>query len=116
MAQIREIRGPDLSVSLVRVREEFVAGRTDYYNAVGLSCDFEQAMFSSVVIFYFEGMGAVRVDDTGTYFFTSKAGVRVPLWAGFIGSAETKVEHESEPASDADSTDYTYRLKFGYEW
>jgi len=112
--------GPDTTLhgelSLIRVREEFSGGGSEYYNGIALNCDFEQSLFSNVITFYAEGTGAVKIDDTGTYFLISKVGVRVPLWAGFIGSAETKIEHESEPASEAESTDYTYRLKFGYEW
>ncbi|WP_295884650.1 DUF481 domain-containing protein [uncultured Thiohalocapsa sp.] len=46
----------------------------------------------------------------------ARTGFRVPLIAGFVGSMEYEIDHDSRPAVEAKTTDETVRLKLGYEW
>jgi hypothetical protein len=48
--------------------------------------------------------------------WSSWTGLRVPLVAGVVASAELELEYDGEPAEDADKVDTTLRFKLGYRW
>ena len=50
------------------------------------------------------------------WFFKSWTGFRIPLGKGIQASAEYKLEHDSQPVNENDSTETTIRLKLGYRW
>lgn len=55
-------------------------------------------------------------EDLGAFLFESKTGLKMPLIANIIGSAEVEYDHNAEPAPGAKKDDTIYRFKIGYSW
>jgi putative salt-induced outer membrane protein YdiY len=103
-------------VGAVLVRADYIVEPDDTYWGPGWNIVFDKFVFSDLLQFYHEQMGLLDAKDTGHWLWTSWTGLRVPLFGGLVGSAEAKIEYDSDPFEDTEGTQTTYRLKLGYEW
>ena len=105
-----------VQTGVLRVHEQFQNDPDNDFWGAGWHIDYDQYLFNDITQFYHKQVGVYGIQDPHKLLWTSWTGFRVPLWAGFIASTEIEIEYDSEPASDADTTDTTYRLKLGYRW
>ena len=107
---------------------KFVAGPgyidEDFSTGVGESSatghwalDYDQKFYDDLFrVFHNHTLLTPFEDITGAYIFNSKTGIRLPVRAGIIATAELDLDHDSDPVVGANSTDRVYSLKLGYEW
>lgn len=98
------------------VWENFKVAEDQDYPAAGWQIHYDQFFFNKFVQLYHDQSGLWNLDDTGDVVWDTWTGVRVPLFAGIIGSGEIQVEYDSGAPDNVDSKDTTYRLKLGYAW
>jgi len=98
------------------VHEEYASDPDEEYWGGGWRLSFERRLFERGTQFYFEHAGVWDIEKTSKMFTKTWTGVRVPLRRGITGTLEARHEYERMAAGDAEETDWTYRLKLGYEW
>ena len=103
-------------IGFMRIHEQFQNDPDRNYWAPAWLINFDKFVLGDTVQLYHRQIGFRGVTGPKTLVWDSWTGLRVPLWAGFVASTEFQVEYDSNPASDADKTDYTTRLKLGYQW
>lgn len=54
------------------------------------------------------------LEDTGDFFLTAGAGVRISLVAGLFSELRLEWRHDQTPAPDAERNDYRYLLNVGW--
>ena len=105
-----------LQTGIARVHEEFQNDPSNNFWGWAWHIDYDQYLLQDVVQFYHRQVGVYGVRGANKTLWTSWTGLRLPLWSGLIASTEMQVEYDSDPASDADTTDTTFRFKLGYRW
>lgn len=78
--------------------------------------DYDQFVYKQRLQVYHRQTGFLAADEPGKYLWRSWTGIRIPLISGLVGSAEYEIDYDSEPATEAEKTDQTFRLKLGYKW
>lgn len=128
--QLRQFGGPGIGyqfftgppinllseLSLGIYHEEYVDGGTNSFLGPNWYLKYERELFNGKLKFYHRHLATLNAEDTNKRLWHSWTGFSVPLFGGVIGSTEMEVDHDSNPASDAETTDTTFRLKLGYEW
>lgn len=128
--RLRSIIGPALGYRLqpdgggsfsaeagpIHLHEDFYDQPDQGFWGPGIFVDFTQPLLQDHLEVYLHGMGFSALGDDNKDVWVSWAGFRVPLVAGFVGSIEYEIDHDSRPAVAAKTTDETLRLKLGYEW
>jgi hypothetical protein len=103
-------------VMLLRVYDEHKTKDDSEYWGTGFAVDLEKKLFNSQLRYYLHGSVYMDIEETNRFFVDAWTGVRVPLWDRIVGTTEVKIEHDNVPSEGAEKTDYTYRLKVGYQW
>jgi len=103
-------------IGFMRIHEQFQNDSDQNYWAPAWLLDFDKFVLQDSIQLYHKQIGFRGVTGPKTLGLTSWTGLRIPLWAGFVASSEFEVEYDSNPATGADKTDYTTRLKLGYQW
>ena len=113
-------QGPPRSLqselSLQFVNEDFVNERDRRFFGPGWNLNFEQALWKGKVTFYHRHVALLSAEEIEKFVWHSWTGFRVPIVGGVVGSAEYEIDYDSQPATQANTTDTTFRLKLGYEW
>ena len=104
-----------LELGLMYVHEDFTTAPTNKYWGPSWHLLFDKYVVGNLQ-FYHEQTGLLNAENTDKWLWDSWTGFRVPLFGGFIGSAEVQVDYDSQPAAGTDTTNTTYRLKLGYQW
>jgi hypothetical protein len=105
-----------VEIGAIFVREEHDLEPDDTFWGPGWSINFEKYIFGDYLQAYHEQHGIINAERGDDWFWRSVTGLRVPLFGGLVGSAEVKLDYESEPSGGTDSTQATYGLKLGYAW
>ena len=58
----------------------------------------------------------VPTDETDSFIFDSKTGLRIPLKKGLVATGEVEFDHDHNPPLGVKKNDTTYSAKLGYEW
>jgi len=103
-------------IGFMRIHEQFQNDSDQNYWAPAWLINFDRFLFAKTLQFYHRQIGFRGVTGPKTLVWNSWTGLRVPLWAGLVASTEFQVEYDSNPANNTKTTDYTTRLKIGYQW
>jgi len=128
--RLRSLLGPSIGYQLdanedirvsaeigpIYLKEDFYDQQDNDFWGPGLFIDYEQALISDRLQFYFSGMGFSAINTHSKDLWVSWTGLRVPLFGGFVGSIEYEIDYDSAPAQATKTTDKTLRLKIGYQW
>jgi hypothetical protein len=101
---------------LLRVLDEHKTKDNNRYWAARLAFNLEKSLLEGRLTFYLLGSLTGDVDQTERYFYEGRTGFRAPIWGGLVAIAEAKAEYDNVPSGEAEKSDYTYRLKVGYQW
>ena len=77
---------------------------------------FDKYFYDNQMQFYHEQYGSISVNSTDRWLIRSWTGFRIPTRSSLGFSIEYKVEYNSDPVGENDSTESTFRLKVGYDW
>ena len=77
---------------------------------------FDKYFYDNQMQFYHEQYGSISVNSTDRWLIRSWTGFRIPTRSALGFSIEYKIEYDSDPISENDSTESTFRLKVGYDW
>lgn len=103
--------------AFMRIHETYQHDPDNDYWAPGWQLEFDSYLFNDILQFYHRQTGYVGIGQgSNKVVWNSWSGLRVPLLAGFITSAEVQWEYDGQPAADTEKLDTTYRLKLGYQW
>ncbi|MEM6780715.1 MAG: DUF481 domain-containing protein [Pseudomonadota bacterium] len=112
--------GDDLNLQYVLgpsyLREDFENGDTENSIAGRWAFDYDQRIFGDILQLFHDHELLVPTDDTDDFLFDSQTGIRVPLKAGLVGTAEVDFEWDNKPEDGNTEDDTEYSLKLGYEW
>lgn len=78
--------------------------------------NFDTYFYDNHLQFYHEQYGSVSVNSRDRIIIRSWTGFRIPTRSALGFSIEYKVEYDSDPVGENDSTESTFRLKLGYDW
>ena len=108
----------NLSVALgpTRVIEIYDQAENDRYWSAGWRINFDKYLISDRLQFYHDQNGLWNQSNTSDVVWNTWTGLRFPLFAGVVASAEVKVETNLGAVEDTDKVDTTYRAKVGYQW
>lgn len=98
------------------LREDFENGDTENSIAGRWAFDYDQKIFDDILQLFHDHELLVPADDTDDFLFDSKTGIRVPLKAGLVGTAEVDFEWDNKPEPGTQEDDTEYSVKIGYEW
>ncbi len=98
------------------LREDFESGGTENSIAARWAFDYDQKVFDDLLQLFHDHELLVPADDTDDFLFDSKTGVRVPLKAGLVGTAEVDFDWDNKPEPGTKEDDTEYSVKIGYEW
>ncbi|MGV6825589.1 MAG: DUF481 domain-containing protein [bacterium] len=99
------------------VSEDFTDDSEDQdFFSYGWTLNFDRFLIEDVVQVYHNQNGILELGGDNKLVHKSWTGLRFPLVSGLVASAEIKLEYDSEPASDKDELDTTYKFKLGYHW
>jgi putative salt-induced outer membrane protein YdiY len=128
--RLRYLVGPSLGYRFdtrddIRLSAEIGPGylHEDFYDqqdtdswGPGLYLDYEQDLMADQLQLYLTAMGFRALSRQTNDLWVSRAGLRLPLVGGFVGSLEYEIDYDSNPAEDAKTTDTALRFKLGYQW
>lgn len=98
------------------LREDFENGDVENSIAGRWALDYDQKIWQGILQLFHEHEFLVPADDTEDFLIDSKTGVRVPLKAGLVGTAEVDFEWDNKPEPGVKEDDTEYSVKIGYEW
>jgi putative salt-induced outer membrane protein YdiY len=96
--------------------EKFSNGREDDSIAARLATDYDQKIFRGMFQLFHSHEFLVPADDTDNFLIDSASGIRMPLGAGIVASAEVQFDWDNDPEPGIQEDDTIYGLKLGYEW
>lgn len=102
-------------VSLLYVTEDFDIAMDDEYSAFGWSVDFDRLLTGHLQL-YHRHTGQLEAGDAENVVVNTWTGLRAPLYAGVIASAEAQVDYDGGAPAAVDKVDTIYRIKLGYAW
>ena len=106
----------DVSAGPKYVKEDFYDASNDDYAAFGWSFDFDRFLIPDWIQFYHRHNGLLQIDDIDSLVWDAWTGLRFPIYAGIVATAELQVEYDGGAQRGVDNTDTTYRIKLGYQW
>ena len=77
---------------------------------------FDKYFYDNKMQFYHEQYGSISVNSSDRWLIRSWTGFRIPTRSALGFSIEYKIEYDSDPIINNDSTESTFRLKIGYDW
>ena len=98
------------------LKDNFYEQADESFRGPGWYLEYEQTVWKRRLQLYHRHLGFAAGNNSGKYIWRSWTGLRVPILAGFIASAEYEIDYDSEPAIAVETTDTTFKLKLGYEW
>ncbi len=99
------------------IDEDYSTGAGESSATAHWALDYDQKFMEDLFrVFHNHTLLSPFEDMSGAYIFNSKTGVRLPIRAGIIATAELDFDHDHDPAAGTKSTDRVYALKLGYEW
>ena len=103
-------------VGVLWVGEDYNDAADKHYWQPAWRIDFDKYVFGDHLQIYHEQTGTVRVDDTHRWLLKSWTGFRVPTKSGIQYGVEYKLDYDSQPINQVESTETTVRIKLGYKW
>ena len=103
-------------LSATYLNEEFENGQSDNSFAAKWSLDYDQKIWDDVFQIFHEHELLVPTDETDSFIFDSKTGLRIPLKKGLVATGEVEFDHDHNPPLGVKKNDTTYSAKLGYEW
>ena len=103
-------------MGLLWVDEDYNGASDDHYWEPAWRIDFDKYVFGDHLQIYHEQTGSVRIDDPHRWLLKSWTGFRVPTKSGIQYSVEYKLDYDSQPINQIESTETTVRIKLGYKW
>lgn len=107
---LRYVFGPTI------LRENYQGESPDTDIALRWALDYDQKFWNGRVQPFHNHLLLVPADETSAFVFESRTGMRVPIHAGIIGTAEIQFDWDNAPAAGATEEDVIYTIKLGYEW
>jgi len=104
-----------LEAGLNAVRDDFDEGDDEGFAAARVAADYSQQVFSGAVLFHSSQL-LPPVNGPDEFVYTSRSGVRMPLFAGVHGTAQVNFDYDNEPPEERDKEDVIYTFKVGYDW
>ncbi len=116
--QFFESKGLNLAIEggINYVSEDFKTDDDNQYAAARWMVNYDQFFFNELFQLYHLNIGLWSLEASDDYVIKSRTGIRVPLLAGFVASAELKADWDNAAAANTDELDTTFLLKLGYEW
>ena len=104
-----------LEAGLNAVRDDFDEGDDEGFTAARFAADYSQQVFSGAVLFHSSEL-LPPLDAPGEFVYTSRSGVRMPLFGGLNGTAQVNFDYDAEPPEEREKEDVIYTFKVGYSW
>ena len=77
---------------------------------------YDQLFFETPIQFYHEQFGTVTASGDSRWIVRTRTGFRIPVRRNLQFGIEHKLEFDSNPVEDIDTTESTLSLKLGYVW
>jgi putative salt-induced outer membrane protein YdiY len=106
----------DVAGGPMYVNEEFYDADDRDYLALGWLVDFDRFLIPGRMQFYHRHRGLLEPGDTDNLVLDAWTGLRFPIYAGIVASAEVLIEYDGGVSKGVDKTDETYNLKLVYQW
>ena len=103
-------------IGILWVDENHHVAQNDAFWQPAWRIDYDQYIFEDTLQFYHEQSGSYTISGQDRWLLRSWTGFRIPIRSALQFSIEYKVEYDSEPVTEKDSTESTFRLKMGYKW
>ena len=104
------------NIALLYVNEDYYVSKDTDYGAIGWRIYFDRYLVSDKLQFYHRHNGLQDLSNGNNLSINSWTGLKIPLYMGFVISAEANIEYNKDAPDGVDKTDETYRVKLGYEW
>lgn len=98
------------------LREDFANGTAENSIAARWAFDYDQKFWDGLIQLFHDHELLVPAKDTDNFLIDSKTGMRVPLKAGLVGTAQVDFDWDNKPEQGVTEDDTEYSLKIGYEW
>jgi hypothetical protein len=105
-----------VDAGLLYVIEDYTVSADDEYTALGWNVDFDKLLFGKGIQFYHRQSGQLQVDEIDNVVIDTWTGLRFPLYAGLLASAEVQADYDGGAPPGVDKVDNTYLIKLGYQW
>ena len=99
-----------------RMQEEYFSDPNEDYWGGGWRVNTERDILKGRAQCYLDHTGFWDIEKSHKVFTKTWIGARVPLGGRISGTLELKHEFDSGAVNQTKETDWTYRLKLGYEW
>ncbi|MAF98784.1 MAG: hypothetical protein CMH26_09125 [Micavibrio sp.] len=98
------------------LNEDYENGDSDNSLALNWSLDYDQKIWDDAFEVFHEHELLIPTDETASFLFDSKSGIRAPLHKGLVATGEVDFDWNNEPPAGTKEEDITYAIKLGYEW
>ncbi len=98
------------------LRTKFEDGDSEDSLAARWALEYDQMFADGLFQTFHEHEILMPTDNTDAFLFDSKTGLRLPIRAGIVGTAEVDFEWDNAPEVGVKEDDTTYAIKIGYEW
>lgn len=97
------------------VHDDFDEADDETFAAGRFAVDYRQRLFDGPIVFHNSEL-LPPLDAPTEFVFTSRSGLRMPLFAGLNGTFQLNFDFDNDPVQDRDKEDVIYTFKVGYNW
>jgi putative salt-induced outer membrane protein YdiY len=98
------------------VHTDFYSQPTEEYPAARVSTRFAYWLWQDILQFFHDNSVYMSLEATEDAFARTQTGLRFPLRANFLASAQLNLDWDGNPAPGRESIDQTVILSLGYRW